>query len=92
MKKSILLLSLLSLLMTGASVKQVRPVSNGTKIFLGTGGAVAGVALGVYLHREAKKQEAQLELLELFKKYVSQDNFRGLDARSVCLRRTDSVA
>lgn len=78
MKKSTLSLALLALLCTTLPTNDVC-AGNGTKVVLGIGGVAAGTALGVYLHSLAKKQSDRLELLELFKKYTSQESFKGLD-------------
>jgi len=66
--------------MAGVSVKQAYPISNGKKMFIGTGGAITGAALGLYLHKLAKTQAEQLEVLDLFKKYILENNFRGIDS------------
>ncbi|MBU1007887.1 hypothetical protein KKA53_02315 [Candidatus Dependentiae bacterium] len=77
MKKFVLVLSLVAFMFVGFSASRVDAVSGETKMVLGAGGAAAGTALGIYLHRLAKKKSEQLDLLELFEKYTSQENFRG---------------
>ena len=77
MKKSMASLLLLSLICTGVPTKQVHAQYDKTRIALGATGAVAGAALGIYLHKVAGKNAEQLELLELLKKYMTEDTFRS---------------